>query len=258
MTTTRLHLQHMPEKTGALFTRLAQDALLEDAVLVGGTALALQIGHRVSEDLDFAFLSPKLPVGKLDALIRNIEQAGIPVSLLTPTSAISAFRINHGAKLLDYARDYVIGGAKVTFFARGRNAPAKQIDFLRGHARRWPATSFSILDVDGLFVMKSMVLADRARSRDLFDLMTLIRDHGYLLEDGLESAARLAPVDERDIERHKAVLTGAIDLDKDDEGFDSVAINTVIEDIYRFFDEKVSDYEKRQATRIFGEPSPEL
>jgi hypothetical protein len=89
-----MHLQYLPDKTAAVFTRLARDVLLEDAVLVGGTALALQIGHRVSEDLDFAFLSPKLPVRKLDALIQNIEREGIPVSLLTPTSVITAFRIN--------------------------------------------------------------------------------------------------------------------------------------------------------------------
>jgi hypothetical protein len=66
--------------------------------------------------------------------------------------------------------------------------------------------------------------------------------------------ARLAPVDERDIERHKAVLTGVIDVDSDDEGSDSVAANTDIQDIYRFFDEKVSDYEAREAKRIFEEP----
>ncbi|MBK8703156.1 MAG: nucleotidyl transferase AbiEii/AbiGii toxin family protein [Saprospiraceae bacterium] len=47
----------LPE-TLALLERIQQDAFFDHFFLVGGTALALQIGHRLSIDLDFFSISP--------------------------------------------------------------------------------------------------------------------------------------------------------------------------------------------------------
>jgi predicted nucleotidyltransferase component of viral defense system len=47
----------LPE-TLALLERIQQDAFFDHFFLVGGTALALQIGHRLSIDLDFFTISP--------------------------------------------------------------------------------------------------------------------------------------------------------------------------------------------------------
>lgn len=41
------------KKTARNLARLGRTPILRDAYLAGGTALALQIGHRVSYDLDF-------------------------------------------------------------------------------------------------------------------------------------------------------------------------------------------------------------
>ena len=60
-------LDFLPERTRRLFHRLSDEPLLEGLVLVGGSALALQIGHRISEDLDFACLDQKLPARHIDA-----------------------------------------------------------------------------------------------------------------------------------------------------------------------------------------------
>ena len=42
----------MPSETADLFTKLRGNPLLHPFFLIGGTALSLHIGHRVSEDLD--------------------------------------------------------------------------------------------------------------------------------------------------------------------------------------------------------------
>ncbi len=44
--------------TLGLLEKLSKDEILKDFVLVGGTALALQIGHRISVDLDFFSSQP--------------------------------------------------------------------------------------------------------------------------------------------------------------------------------------------------------
>jgi len=47
-----MHLDTVSEKTLETLKRLMSDEKLSDFVLVGGTALALQLGHRMSSDLD--------------------------------------------------------------------------------------------------------------------------------------------------------------------------------------------------------------
>jgi predicted nucleotidyltransferase component of viral defense system len=245
-----LKTEFLPPQTRTLFERLKGEYLLENMLLVGGSALALQIGHRLSEDLDFASLEPKLPTARLDALMAALEGEGRQVSLLTPQSQIESFRINTGKKLLDYARDYVIEGAKLTFFDRGSSAPPNQLAWLAQSPKLSDGKGFAVLGLAGLFAMKVLVLADRARSRDLFDLMVLIRDHGFTIDEAFRLACTLAPIEKRDIERHKAVMTGAIPLDTEDEGFDSIGLIIGIEDIYAFFGTEVDRYERNVARAV--------
>lgn len=56
-----LKLELMPKATQETFGRLKDDHRLACFSLVGGTALALQIGHRISEDLDFNILVKSYP-----------------------------------------------------------------------------------------------------------------------------------------------------------------------------------------------------
>lgn len=252
----RPRLAFLPPATQALFKRLASEPLMAGFVLVGGSALALQIGHRRSEDLDFALLGPKLPAARINALIAALEAEGRKVSLMTAQSNIERFRINTGRKLLDYARDYAVDGAKLTFFARGANAPKAQIDFLERLVKTRAKTSFAIMGPDGLFAMKSLVLAERARSRDLFDLMVLIRDHGYGIEDCFRLVQTLAPVEARDVERHKAVMTGAIALDAEDEGFESLDLKKDIAEVYTFFAREIDRHERDLAREVLRAAKP--
>ena len=43
----------LPKKSKDSLALLGESGLLNDAYLAGGTALALQIGHRISVDFDF-------------------------------------------------------------------------------------------------------------------------------------------------------------------------------------------------------------
>lgn len=244
-----LDARFLPEKTRSLFDRLIEDPRLRGMTLVGGSALALQIGHRMSEDLDFAVFGPKIPSARIDALMAGLEKEGRLVSLLTPQSSIERFKINTGKRLLDYARDYVVDGAKITFFARGAGdgVTQEQLDWLAAAPRAHSGIGFDVLGAEGIFAMKALLLADRARSRDLFDLMALIQGHGYTLEQALGFVKKLASIERRDIERHKAVMTGAIPLDREDEGFESIGVKMPMDDIYAFFEEQIADLERSLA-----------
>lgn len=53
-----LHRETVSDATWELLTKLMLNPALDNFVLVGGTALSLQIGHRISIDLDFFTISP--------------------------------------------------------------------------------------------------------------------------------------------------------------------------------------------------------
>ena len=50
-----LHYETIAPATRELLNKLMSDDRLQDFVLVGGTSLALQLGHRLSVDLDLFF-----------------------------------------------------------------------------------------------------------------------------------------------------------------------------------------------------------
>lgn len=234
----------LPDATRDLFEYAGHCEALAPFTLMGGTALALQIGHRQSFDLDFAVFTEKLPVVAIDDWMSELHNDGIKASHITSPAIASQFRINTGLSLQDYARDYEIAGVKVTFFTHGRH-PAQR-EYYR-HADRLVSTerSFGILGLDGLKVAKTLVLADRIRSRDLFDVMVLMRDHGLTMADMADSVTRLGH--NNDFEHYTAVMTGELPLDAEDEGLTATTTPVATADIYAWLGSQVDNWQVAQA-----------
>jgi hypothetical protein len=240
-----LKLEFMPQATQRTFARLKDDPRLARFTLVGGTALALQIGHRVSEDLDFNLFGRKLPIKAIDGLLDELAAGGATIESLSTPEQKLGFKINTSENLDHSIQDYLIDGAKVTFHSRNEgNRPKAQIDFLKSAPKVAVSKGgFEVLGIDGLFVMKSIVLYDRVKSRDIYDLMVLTRDHGYTVDDVLMAIDAYQPIRHKDPERFKSVVTGVMALDKDDEGFSSIHLNVKMDDVYKYFQKLINDYE---------------
>lgn len=234
-----LRLDLLPAATAAVLVKLAQEPVLSGFCLVGGTALALQAGHRRSLDLDQVRFSPTLDK---QALFRALRAQG--AELITAQSAISAARIN-GLDLLTRVQEYVLDGIKVQCFTYPeglRHAPDSQ------PVAGW---SFDLMNLDGLFAMKSALLLKRTRSRDLFYLMWFCQ-HGKTLED-IQAAAQWADdaPDTTVVVEHK--LLGLLPLDADDEGLDPVGLAITPGDIYAFFESLVQAREIAEARGLLGQ-----
>lgn len=224
--------------------------------MVGGTALALQIGHRISEDLDFNLFGEKLPLRTIDKVLDNLAANGAKIQgLITPEQKLK-FKINTGENLEHFVQDYLIDGAKVTFHSRHESdRPKQQIEFLRSAPKlSVNKKGFNVMGLEGLFVMKSIVVYDRVKSRDLFDLMVLMRDHGYTLDDAFSAIAAYQPFRHKDPEHFKSVVTGLIPWNKDDEGFSSIHLQVKKNDIFKYFKQLIDDYEIHWAKRLRSEP----
>lgn len=244
-----LRLDAIRPETASLFSVLAGFPQLRGLTLIGGTALALLIGHRLSNDLDFAYFGDHLPTGEIDSLIAELKAAGLPVRLITDTAQISSFRIATGKRLLNYARDYMFGDTKVTFFAMGSKQTPVFMNYLKQAEILRPVdVSFGILGLGGLKIAKAVVIGQRIRSRDLYDLLVLVRDHGYSVAKLLDDAQTYGTID--DPEYYKSVLRGDIPLDADDEGLEPIGIRVSPAEIHAFFEEHISRLEIDEAERI--------
>ena len=239
-----LDLMMMPQKTRAVFELLAKRVELKVYVLVGGTALSLQIGHRLSEDLDFCLFQDKLDSPTLDYLIHQISKDH-SVRLMTPASEITKAKIN-GIDLLAHSRDYLIDGVKVTFFARNDVPYAyfSQLETIRHNS-----FTFSLMTSSAIFKMKAWLIQKRVKSRDLFDLMQLLILNSAKIES-LFNAARDAEVAIYSEEFLKDALTGLVPVDIDDEGFNSIGLKISLDEVYAFFRQAIDEYEIGRAKAL--------
>lgn len=244
-----LKLDCMPERTRCVFQALAKEPLMKGFVLIGGTALSIQIGHRLSEDLDFWLPGKSMSKDRVDSILSNLGQQGHSHEFATPAWKISQARIN-GIDLLSQSRDHIVDGVKVTFFAR-EDVPYRHFAQM---GRIKSKTKFSIADEDALFNMKSWLISQRVRSRDLYDLMVLMQ-RGKTIQDILEAGAQADPSFQR--EYAKEVLVGNVPLDEDDEGFESVGIQVTLEEMREFFLAAVNEYEVNLASAISKAILPE-
>jgi len=235
-----LHRNILRPEADALFEVLCRAPEMEGFTLIGGTALALQIGHRVSLDFDFARFGDSLHGQTIDQLIARLKQEDHRAQMITSPTEISRFKINHGTNLLDHVRDYVIDGVKVTFFIHGKNN-AQKIFYQSAEKVREAEMCFDIMGVEGLKTAKTLMLADRVRSRDLYDLYILNREHACSLEALFSIVKKLGVID--DPEYYKAIMRGEIPLDDDDEGLEAVDLYTGTEQIYEYFNHVIDEYE---------------
>jgi hypothetical protein len=241
-----LQLDALAAKTRPVFALMAKQPSLENFVLIGGTAMALQMGHRLSEDLDFWLPAERMSPYAIDRMMNELKAQNHTVVFATPPSSISTFRVNSGEDLRWYAQDWVIDGVKVQLFCPQ--------DVAYEHIRTYPrlkaadmGTRFDVATLDAIFAMKSYAIHRRTRSRDIIDLWHFLQE-GKTLADILR-VARLASPSVSD-EHAKAVLCGNVPLDEQDEGFALVAPGLSLQQVYADFAGAVDALEIERAKQV--------
>ncbi|MFN9512348.1 MAG: nucleotidyl transferase AbiEii/AbiGii toxin family protein, partial [Akkermansiaceae bacterium] len=170
----------MPANTARLFQEIRDSPLLGSFTLIGGTALSLHIGHRLSEDLDFITLLPKLPRAALKELERLLERSGHIITHQVNLDAYDDFQ-TAGLELADSQQDWMVDGAvKLTFFS-AEPQHAKLLNQSQAGIETEPL--FKIASFQELCQLKATVTASRSKSRDWLDLYLLERDYQFGMAD---------------------------------------------------------------------------
>lgn len=230
----------MPAPTAGLFEKTRENPLLSPFTLIGGTALSLHIGHRVSEDLDLITLLPKLPRAALKELERELEKNGLQITHQVNPAAYEDFQIS-GLDLADSQQDWIVDGVvKLTFFSA---EPQHARLLAQTQSKQNPGSGFRIASLHELCQLKATVTASRSKSRDWLDLFILERDHQFGVAEWKEAfdQAGLTPM-------HFEIALNRMcegKLDKDDEGFFTLLSNPPsVEEIQTKFRSLREGYEK--------------
>lgn len=202
---------YMPVNTLQVFQKLKSESFISRFTLVGGTALAIQIKHRFSEDLDFITDEEEI---NTNLIKRNISK-------IFPGYRI--IRQDHNWQI-----DLVINNVKVTFFSAG----AVAIPFsVLNHS--FSDSNVNIARAKIIAVLKFSAIAQRNTFRDYYDLYYLSRYHYSLLElitYTKEMIPNLSPV------TYTETLVYTNDIEEDDiSAHLSAAENVTKEQIASFF-----------------------
>jgi len=216
---------------------------LKGFVLFGGTALTLRIGHRISEDLDFAFPAVRLPVDQIKLLVRMMRSEGISFVLNQNPLDEEDFLIA-GLDLAQYQQNYLADDSvKVSFVAPEREVAS----VLRQH----PDAPLRVATLDEIFCTKCLACADRNKSRDWFDLYVLMQDHGYTARDLYDTFVNADALPKYDI---AAVRLRACKRQIGDEGYEQLIDTAPTDDaMAAFFAQRLDQLERDLAAEAFRE-----
>lgn len=140
--------------TAKIFEAITQLECIKPYVLVGGTALSLQLGTRLSEDLDFmSWRKTRNEKREVDwpAISRELEKIG----------TIDSFDIYD----LDHV-EYVVNGVKISFYANPNFSPVQQEISHINNLRLAPPLAIG--------AMKMEVMLRRSKFRDYYDIYSLL------------------------------------------------------------------------------------
>jgi len=145
----------LADSTAKLFDAISRLECIRRYVLVGGTALSLQLGTRLSEDLDF------MSWRKSKDERREVDWPSIHTELETIGT------VEH-CDILDFDHvEFIVDSVKISFYANPNFAPAMHEINLQHNLR--------IADITAIGAMKMEVLLRRSKFRDYYDIYSIIR-----------------------------------------------------------------------------------
>jgi hypothetical protein len=232
-------LRLLPKETEKVWEFLKSEPALAGFVLIGGSALALILRHRISEDLDLVYVGEKLARGRMEVVVKNARFQGIELEARDDPAAMEEFE-GGSLDLRDYQQDYLANEkVRVSFFVASDG-----LDRILKPGGEDPPR---IATLPELFKSKCLVSAQRSKTRDWLDLYLLLRDHGFTMGDFREAFREARLGSQMDIALSR-LCSGV--PQKNDEGYSHLLKDAPsLETMRHFFIERRNEFEIQRATQ---------
>ena len=155
-------------QTLEVFERITSLECIKPFVLIGGTALSLQLNKRQSEDLDFmcwkksAKDKPEIPISSIKREIETVANID--------SMEIGGFNFV----------SFVVEGVKLSFYA----APRKRIPSMQVIPFK---NNLQLADIKSIGAMKMEAMLRRSKFRDYYDIYTVLHE-GVDIQEMIEMA----------------------------------------------------------------------
>ena len=161
-------MKGLAPQTSAIFDSISKMDCIKPYVLVGGTALSMQLNHRMSEDLDF------MKWMKSADEKQDVEWHVIKKEMETIGSIESM-------ELYDFDMvEFVVDSVKLSFYAAPRRKIPSMIEIPL-------VNNLRIADVKSIGAMKMETLLRRAKFRDYYDIYSIAKS-GVAINDMISMA----------------------------------------------------------------------
>ena len=137
-----------------LLRKLMLSEELQDFFLVGGTALALQLGHRISVDIDMFTLDDF-----------NSDELVTKLSKHILISSISRSKNSLSLEVLDTSGNYEVIKIDLTKYSYPLINPVVEIDSVR------------LLSIEDIIAMKLSAVTGRGAKKDFYDIFFLLKSY---------------------------------------------------------------------------------
>ena len=168
-------MKGLAPQTSEIFEKISRLECIKPFVLVGGTALSLQLNLRQSEDLDFMRWKQS-PKDKLEVGISGIKRE------LESIGRIESMEIGD----FNFV-EFVVEGVKLSFYAAPRKAiPSMQVIPFKNNLQ--------LADIKSIGAMKMEAMLRRSKFRDYYDIYSILKqgvDFEEMIEMALEHSGHL-------------------------------------------------------------------
>lgn len=203
----------LTENIDAIIEKVAEMESIKPYILCGGTALAMQLGHRKSEDLDFMMWR------KSKKEKPQVDWPAIEKELKEKIGEIENFNILGFDQV-----EFMVADVKFSFYVSENHCPvAEPVPYL-GNIR--------LADVDSIMAMKMEVMLRRMKMRDYYDIYAILKA-GHDISKGIEMALNYS---QHKLSTKNIVMMLLSDRFMPDENFRQ------LEPKYNVFKEEIREY----------------
>lgn len=141
--------------TTAIFDKASRLECIKSYFLVGGTALSLQLGTRMSEDLDFM----RWRTSKNEQMEVAWKQIEKELATIGEVQSMNLMDIDHV--------EFIVSGVKFSFYACARYSPITSPTEYGGNLK--------LADIPAIGAMKMEVMLRRSNFRDYYDIYSIVK-----------------------------------------------------------------------------------
>ena len=155
--------------TTLIFDKATKLECIKPYLLVGGTALSLQLGTRQSEDLDFM----RWRTSKDEKMEVEWNKIKDELSTIGEVQSMNLMDIDHV--------EFIVSGVKFSFYACNRYSPVtKPVVHIN---------NLKLADIPAIGAMKMEVMLRRSNFRDYYDIYSIIQN-GYDINEIITKAGK--------------------------------------------------------------------